>query len=48
MPRAGKRWSPPNPRYVQRFTAVFDAAVAHLAAREDRPPVSFAALLGLR
>jgi len=44
--KAGQRWSPPNPRYVARFTAVFDASVAHLSARSDRPAESFAALFG--
>lgn len=42
--KAGQRWSPPNPRYVARFVAVFDASVAHLAAQPDRPAVSFAAM----
>jgi soluble lytic murein transglycosylase-like protein len=41
----GQRWAPPNPRYVARFVAVFEASVAHLAAQPDRPTVSFAALM---
>lgn len=45
MPPAGQRWSPPNPRYVARFAAVFNASVAHLAGQADRPPVSFATVL---
>ena len=44
-PAQGQRWAPPNPRYVARFVAVFEASVAHLAAQPNRPDVSFAALL---
>lgn len=43
--RAGQRWYPPNPRYVQRFVAVFDASVAHLAQQPAPPRESFAALM---
>jgi len=42
--RAGQHWTPPNARYVQRFVAVFNASVAHLSARPNIPPESYAAL----
>ncbi len=41
---AGQRWHPPNPGYVARFVAVFEASVAHLATQPDRPAASFAAM----
>ncbi|HEY7608779.1 MAG TPA: transglycosylase SLT domain-containing protein [Alphaproteobacteria bacterium] len=43
--RAGERWYPRNQRHAARYTAVFEASVAHLARQPDRPPESFAALL---
>lgn len=44
--RAGQRWQPRNQEHAARYTAVFEASVAHLAAQSKTPPVSFAALLG--
>ena len=44
-PPAGQRWHPPNPRYVQSYSAVFHASVAYLAAQPSTPAESFAALL---
>jgi soluble lytic murein transglycosylase-like protein len=41
----GQRWAPPNPRYVARFVAVFEASVVHLATQPNPPAVSFAALM---
>jgi soluble lytic murein transglycosylase-like protein len=41
----GRRWAPPNPRYVARFVAVFEASVVHLVAQPNRPAVSFATLM---
>jgi hypothetical protein len=48
LPRAGQRWSPPNPRYVARFVAVFDASVGYLAAQPGRPAESFATVFAAR
>jgi hypothetical protein len=42
--RAGERWYPRNQRHAARYTAVFEASVAHLATQANRPAVSFAAL----
>jgi soluble lytic murein transglycosylase-like protein len=46
--RAGQRWTPRDPVHAARYTAVFEASVAHLAAQPSPPPVSFAALYGAR
>ena len=43
-PGSGNRWKLANGSYVERFTAVFNASVAHLSAQPDRPVESFAAL----
>jgi soluble lytic murein transglycosylase-like protein len=47
-PPPGQRWAPPNPRYVARFVAVFEASVVHLATQPSRPAVSFAALMAVQ
>jgi hypothetical protein len=40
----GQRWYPRNHEHAARYTAVFEASVAHLAVQPNRPAVSFAAL----
>lgn len=45
-PGADNRWKVANGRYVERFVAVFNASVAHLALQPDRPAESFAAIFG--
>jgi len=42
--RQGQRWYPRNLRHASRFTAVFEASVAHLSNQPTRPSVSFAAV----
>jgi len=42
--RQGQRWYPGNQAHAARYTAVFEASVAHLAAQPKLPAVSFAAL----
>jgi soluble lytic murein transglycosylase-like protein len=43
--RAGQSWYPRNHEHAARYTAVFEASVAHLAQQPNRPAVSFAALM---
>ena len=40
----GQRWYPRNLRHASRYTAVFEASIAHLSNQPTRPTVSFAAV----
>jgi len=46
--RAGQRWYPRHLRHAARYTAVFEASVAHLSVQQTPPPVSFAAVFAVQ